>query len=100
MKPIEPRYTPLKPIETTLNLLLILITAINLDVVHLPIRQGLSVFFEVTMEARQALAGLVANISVGAKLQATLMDVLTSKAAKNGEKGKSTINRPFSIANF
>ena len=30
------------------------------------------------MEPCQALAGLVPNISVGAKLQPTLMDVLTS----------------------
>jgi hypothetical protein len=67
----------LKPIET-FTLLLILIAAIHLDVVHLPIRQGLRIFFEMIMEPCQALTGLVPNISVGAKLQATLMDVLTS----------------------
>ena len=78
-----------KPRETfseTLSLLLILIAAIHLDVVHLPIRQGLRVFFEMIVETCQALAGLGPNISVGAKLQTTLMDVLTSKAERQRVK--------------
>lgn len=59
------------------KLLQLLIATINFDVIHLPLCQGVGILFKVILEASKALTSFPADISVGAKFQALLVNVLT-----------------------
>lgn len=67
-----------------LQVLSFLVAAIHLDVVHAPVGQGLGVLLKVILKTHQPLAGLCANVSIGSKLQAAMMDVLTLHTSQGG----------------